>query len=557
MEWTPSIFTVVVLGGASISLYVGIVALRHRPDPMSIPLAAMMFAGAIWAIPHGISFGFSDPKTVEIWFRFQYLGAVSTPILYLFVALKYASYEQWLSRKTTILLSIIPAITMVIVVTNPAHNLLWGEYTTAQFYNATVLRPEYNIWYFINLGYLYLVTAAALGVLASVIVTKSRVYQKQATLVFLGGFVPLLTNILIEIGLGPRVMIDLTTTALAISGVIFALVLFKLDLLDIEPIAREELLKEIEDGMVVISSEGEIKDCNPAAERVFSKINENNPDKEIHPMDIAAKNDELSVEINNEKKHFRIRSTPLTDKHDDNIGKILHLDDITGVIEREQRISVLNRILRHNIRNELNIAMGRLRLLEQQISNESEEHINEAEDSVKSVINSADKARHIERTLREDAERLAVSAESIIEDGVEDVESEFPDANIEHIRGEKLDSSSDTQVKVADGRLFRKSIEELVCNAIEHTDKETPEVEITIKPHQETVDIVIKDNGPGIPSREVNILSTREETELEHGSGLGLWLVQWNTTLSSGELSFETTDTQGTTVRLTLDRPSE
>jgi signal transduction histidine kinase len=43
----------------------------------------------------------------------------------------------------------------------------------------------------------------------------------------------------------------------------------------------------------------------------------------------------------------------------------VYLNDVTDVIEREQRISVLNRVLRHNIRNELNVVSAHLEMLEE------------------------------------------------------------------------------------------------------------------------------------------------------------------------------------------------
>jgi hypothetical protein len=48
------------------------------------------------------------------------------------------------------------------------------------------------------------------------------------------------------------------------------------------------------------------------------------------------------------------------------------------------------------------------------------------------------------------------------------------------------------------------------------------------------------------------VLEALEETALEHGSGLGLWLVKWGVGALGGTVTFDTTD--GTTVTLALPR---
>jgi nitrogen-specific signal transduction histidine kinase len=62
---------------------------------------------------------------------------------------------------------------------------------------------------------------------------------------------------------------------------------------------------------------------------------------------------------------------------------------------------------------------------------------------------------------------------------------------------------------------------------------------------------VIDDNGPGIPQPEIDILESGNETALEHGSGLGLWLANWGTKQLEGNLSFDVDD-DGTRVAVSV-----
>lgn len=41
------------------------------------------------------------------------------------------------------------------------------------------------------------------------------------------------------------------------------------------------------------------------------------------------------------------------------------------------------------------------------------------------------------------------------------------------------------------------------------------------------IDISARDNGPGIPDQQVELIRWDRETDLRHGNGLGPWLIKW------------------------------
>jgi signal transduction histidine kinase len=100
------------------------------------------------------------------------------------------------------------------------------------------------------------------------------------------------------------------------------------------------------------------------------------------------------------------------------------------------------------------------------------------------------------------------------------------------------------------------AVRELIENAIEHDGRDVdPRIEIYSESNEDYVDLVIEDNGPGIPQAEIDVLHAGEETTLQHGSGIGLWLVRWIVTHSNGVLTATATDS-GTSVSIQLARAS-
>ena len=63
--------------------------------------------------------------------------------------------------------------------------------------------------------------------------------------------------------------------------------------------------------------------------------------------------------------------------------------------------------------------------------------------------------------------------------------------------------------------------------------------------------IEVGDSGDGIPSHELGVIEEGKETDLEHGSGIGLWLVEWGATALGGDVSYET-GPEGTTATVEL-----
>ena len=70
------------------------------------------------------------------------------------------------------------------------------------------------------------------------------------------------------------------------------------------------------------------------------------------------------------------------------------------------------------------------------------------------------------------------------------------------------------------------------------------------------VRIAVTDDGPGIPDEEWAVVAGDSEiTQLQHASGLGLWLVKWVADRHGGDLTRLDVGSDGATVA--VDLPTE
>jgi PAS domain S-box-containing protein len=247
----------------------------------------------------------------------------------------------------------------------------------------------------------------------------------------------------------------------------------------------------------------------------------------------------------------------------DNGGYVCVARDVTSREERDQRLRVLNRVLRHNVRNALNVVLGRASRLENHLDTDTEaagtppesvetdrepgEHpgadLGSIKNAAEDLLAVSEKARVVERVLGEDDAASAPLADMVASEA-DRVRSNHPDATIEVT----------TDVDAAVDARFRLAVRELLVNAVEHNDAGAPHVTVTAGDVNEqavsvgTTDrdggeavgdadnpvgsddrpfVRVSDNGSGIPSQEHRALEGVDEAPLQHGSGIGLWAVYW------------------------------
>lgn len=214
-----------------------------------------------------------------------------------------------------------------------------------------------------------------------------------------------------------------------------------------------------------------------------------------------------------------------------------------------RQAAVLQRVLRHNVRNSVNVVLGYAEAL----ADEADDPRREA--FAGEIIDSADELVEVSRQAR-DLARLAEAAEAdpevvdvaaIARDCSRRLQRRYPGASVE------VDLPESLRVKGHPG--LCEGIENLVENGIEHNDAGTPSVRIELEGFDhDGVTLAVVDNGPGIPKTERAAIETATETDLVHSSGLGLWITRAAVDLSGGELWIEDRD-GGTAVLVTLRTP--
>ena len=257
-------------------------------------------------------------------------------------------------------------------------------------------------------------------------------------------------------------------------------------------------------------------------------------------------------ELINQRKngeYYYIQQTvaPITDE----TGAITHFVAINSeVTERrvnEQQRQVLNRVLRHNLRNQLNLVDGYAQeILEMPDEQSIRQYIRRMREAIGELIALSEKSQQMESVLEGIETPSPRRVCSIVEHQCESLQQRYPDITVR-----THSPSAEWIVHTQIGTVLNEILE----NAVEHNDRDNREVSITVtpnEPRQHWISITISDNGPGIPAFEREVLEHGRETPLLHGSGIGLWFVNWVIMLAGGRVSISDREPHGTCVTLTI-----
>lgn len=216
-----------------------------------------------------------------------------------------------------------------------------------------------------------------------------------------------------------------------------------------------------------------------------------------------------------------------------------------------QQLSILQRILRHNLRNSCNIIRGNAEFLIQQIgSDESEACLATIKEQNEQLIKLSEQSKRLRNiTLENTVHKTQLDLVDVIESQAATIQEEYPTVEIQLDLPTRFSIETDPRIDDA--------IYELLKNAVEHNDTSKPTIQIHVQPASyDYVTIDIIDDGPGLPETERQVLEKGFEEPTFHSQGLGLWTVRTLIIQAGGKFRVVDNEPRGTVVRVFLPQSS-
>lgn len=333
---------------ATLLMSLAMYAWWYRDEPVALPFALALVIGATWPLTYGLeltSISLADKVT---WIRIRHLFLPYLPLAWLILVYTYVQDRAIHNWKRILVLAVIPTVTAVLALTSGSHDLFRYNFELAQVGQLEVVKYQTGPWHWVHLFYSYVMFIIILWMLVRRMWQTNDFQRKQALLVSFAIILPLISDILFQFRVIKLNGYNPASSLLAISAVLMGIALFRFKLLSVVPVARNALIENMPDAVLVLDEQWRIIDSNPAALRLLGPdaglpgqpLRLVLPDW-IETADLGKIPDDFATELAlgaHTPAHFSLRIQSIRNRQGRLTSRLLVLHDISAYRQAEQAL---------------------------------------------------------------------------------------------------------------------------------------------------------------------------------------------------------------------------
>ena len=603
LQYAPYATPLVV--GAIISVVLAYAIWRRRPGPGVIPFVILMLGVFEWSTLNAIEIMAPDLETKVLLSNFQYIGITIVPAGWFAFVIEYTGRERWLTRRNVALMTIEPVATVLTALTNDIHYLFRSSVALNMSGAFPVQDVIFGPAFWVHAIYSYILLLGGTALLIQAFIRSPQLYRGQVVWLLVGAFAPWAANALYIFGLIPFPMADPTPFAFTITGAAMGWSIYRYRLMDIVPVARDLVIENLGDAVMVLDAQNRIVDINPAALRIIGR-----PASAVIGVqgaevlagwqglveqyrDVEQASAEIALGEGAAQRHYALGISPLRNRRGDLSGRLVVLHDITDRKQAEAQIQAKNEALlravnelaeahrkaeeatqlkseflanmSHELRTPLNAIIGYTQILLAGMAGE----LNDKQQSnlERVFANGQDLLRLINDILdltKIEAGRMElVNKPFVLREWLDEIESHT--GGLARAKGLDYDAFLDEGLPaqvVGDPDRLRQIALNLLANAIKFTEKGSVRIELQRRGADQW-SISVIDTGIGIPSHAQEYIFEEFRQvdgtwQRKHGgTGLGLSIVRNLALMRGGQVRVKSQVGEGSTFSVLLPLVTE
>ena len=355
MDQVFTVYSLFFFVTALVSFFVAFSAWQRKHLRGAKEFTLLMIAAGIWAFWIIFETAATTMDEKIFYSKLEYIGALSTPVLYLIFVFRFVGNDKFLSKKNILLLFLIPAFTLLLTFTNGQHNLIWSGYSPIRE-RTNIMEYYHGPGFWIGfLVYSYLLFFVSTIYLSRFIFRQSIAFRFQGWIILVAGLFPWSASVVYLIDSSLLAGVDVTPVSIVLSGALFVYAILYRHFLDLVPVARETLVETLPDGILALDEQNRIQDINTAA-LIFLGIESKNiigVSAEVSGASNAlllnaaiGTNvlDQVEIEANNELKTFSISKYAINNQPG---SRLVIIRDITEQVRQQSEIREADERYRH------------------------------------------------------------------------------------------------------------------------------------------------------------------------------------------------------------------
>ena len=525
MSIQESLVILSLLAGVGIATVILYLLLDRRREKVSRSFILIILSTIVWSIGYLIEMTIPSSSWKILAAKSEYLGITILPVAWFIFSSRYTRrFQKITDTKWVYMLFLIPFVTIFLAFTNEYHHFIWRDIRFFNLGTLKVIMPEYGFWIRIHATYSYAVLLIGNFLLIAESLKFSRIHRKKSLILILVAILPIATSIVYVSKIYP---FDLTPISFGFSMALLFICVYKLKLIDIVPLARDKIVENMDDVVMVFDDDQRLVDINKSAQRMLHVPREKLIGEKIE--NIFSSRPEISEMVygNTRKglyerdgRYFDVRVTSLKDERDMEIGRILIARDITDLKKYQSELERLNKNLEievkrrtehiqklldqkndfikqlgHDLKTPLTPILSLLPLIRERVEDEGTRKLIDVvlrnANYIKNlVIGTLELAKLNSPDIKFDMEKVRLS--DVIEESIKESEITMKEKNIQPI------NRIDEDIFVEADRLRLK---EVLTNLISNSIKYTPEggkIEFSAKSDGDKIVVEVRDTGIGL-----------------------------------------------------------
>ena len=592
-------------------------AIRRRRGRPGVDWFLGVFAAqATWCLSYGVALLVDDPTLRVVLEATTWLGIVWTGIAFLGFALEYTGRSDVVRSRAFAAVVGFGLLSTVGLATNPLHGAFWTGFRFDPVLGVSTVSYAFGPWAYLVVAVESVLVASAVFLLVDTLLSYGPFYRRESAAVALSSLPPGLALVAWTLEVGPLSQLQFAPLMFVPHVLLDAYAFNRAEMFDRNPTtsraADRTAIDDLADPVVVLGPDRRVVRLNPAAEALLGAEAATARDRPLSAfLDVPVAVDEdaqIAVDAGSRRRTYAVSTSRLTDPNGTHVGYTVVLSDVTERERRRQQLEVLNRVLRHNLRNDAGLVHGYGELLVDRLEDPELVRMADAIERRSGALAALGGKAGTVESLLTDADPVEVDVADVVEEVVDDARGRDPDATVDLAvdvgeegtgeaagtggtgeaagtggTGEAAGTGGTGEAEGAEGgnvaggptaRLrpdaLRAVVVNTVENALEHhdgagTEREDGGAWVRVTLRREGVErdegpaggdrfvLVVEDDGPGIPDHEVSAVESGRETALEHGSGLGLWVVEWAAGALGADVAYADREPRGT--RVTVEIP--
>jgi signal transduction histidine kinase len=539
----------------------------------------------IYAIFYGLEILSSTLERAMLWSVMQYFGISFLPALALIFSVQFTGHGHWLKGWRIAVPWVIPAITMVLKITDRFHGLIYEKVSAEVLHGLLVLDISGGSWYWVHIGYINLAMLVAVVLMIRQLIYSTETFRAQAVILLMGALAPWSGHLFYVTG-GSYLGLDLSPFFFSVFGLMVAVGIYRYGLFDLAPIAREHVFTDMLDAIVVVDPQHRIIDHNTMAEKLFPQpggFSTGKPAADffksyptiIQFLKTGGERNEISFDPKTDPTVYLLEKTPVFNKKRILLGYIFSFKNITTIkqaeealIKAKQQAEFANKAkseflanMSHEIRTPMNAILGFTEALSGKLKDPAHKKM------IESVASSGKLLMSLLNDLLDlskiEAGQLLMHPRQVNLPGiVEEIQTLFEDALEKKGLSMQTETSEDfPAVLHLDEMRIRQVFFNLVGNAVKFTNRGGIRIELDFAAddhYRGTLKIRVADTGIGIPEniKEEIFKAFYQQagvlTKEFGGAGLGLAISRRLIEKMEGELSVESSVGEGSVFTIVI-----